>query len=105
MDDRLLAINNHPLSCLSSADALTLLKTSISRITADREPFVRLLVARRLQAAEAVESLPTDPPQTSTTENLLRPLRGLNPSPHLRRGDKANSGSLDSLVSSRCLNP
>lgn len=94
MDDRLLAIDDRPLSCLSSSDALCLLKTSISRITADREPFIRLLVARRTHGA-AVETPSPQPSQLSTTNAL--PSR-LGNSPNLRRGEGANSGSLDSLV-------
>ncbi|VDK37599.1 unnamed protein product [Taenia asiatica] len=94
VEDRLLAIDDRPLSCLSSSDALCLLKTSISRITADREPFVRLLVARRIHG-DALETPPPQPPQLSTTEAL--PSR-LGNSPNLRRGEGANSGSLDSLL-------
>ncbi|KAL5966834.1 hypothetical protein TSMEX_005376 [Taenia solium] len=94
VEDRLLAIDDRPLSCLSSSDALCLLKTSISRITADREPFVRLLVARRIHS-DALETPPPQPPQLSTTEAL--PSR-LGNSPNLRRGEGANSGSLDSLL-------
>ncbi|KAM3187736.1 hypothetical protein ACTXT7_001723 [Hymenolepis weldensis] len=96
--DRLLAINNHSLSRLSSADALALLKTSISQITADREPFIRLLVARRLRGVDIVATPSVDPPQTSIAEDPQNAIRGLNPPPNLRRGDKTNSGSLDSLL-------
>ncbi|VUZ45267.1 unnamed protein product [Hymenolepis diminuta] len=98
VEDRLLAINNHSLSCLSSADALALLKTSISQITADREPFIRLLVARRLRGVDSVGTPSVDPPQTSIAEDPQNTIRGLNAPPNLRRGDKTNSGSLDSLL-------
>ncbi|KAH9282810.1 Partitioning defective 3 -like protein [Echinococcus granulosus] len=94
VEDRLLAIDDRPLSCLSSSDALRLLKTSISRITTDREPFVRLLVARRIRDV-AVEPQLLQLPQLSATEVLSR--RHGSP-PKLRRGEGANSGSLDSLL-------
>nr|CUU97681.1 hypothetical transcript [Hymenolepis microstoma] len=98
VEDRLLSINNHPLSCLSSADALTLLKTSISQITTDREPFIRLLVARRILGVEVEESASVDPPQNLIAKGPQKAEVGLNLSPSLRRGDKINSGSLDSLL-------
>ncbi|VDM16578.1 unnamed protein product [Hydatigera taeniaeformis] len=94
VEDRLLAIDDHPLSCLSSSDALSLLKTSISRITADREPFVRLLVARRIHGV-AVEAPQIHPSQSTTTEALPKRLGN---STNLRRSEGASSGSLDSLL-------
>ncbi|VDD75331.1 unnamed protein product [Mesocestoides corti] len=96
VEDRLLAIDNRPLSCLSSPDALHLLKTSISRITADREPFIRLLVSRKSRGLDVSDAPP--PLQPPTANAFQRRLGGVNSSPNLKRSEGANSGSLDSLL-------
>ena len=93
--DRLLAIDNRPLSCLSSSNALCLLKSSISRITTEGEPFVRLLVARRIHGVDEKEPLP---PQPTEADVLSRHVTGLENSKNCKRGEGGNSGSLDSLV-------
>ncbi|BHF65760.1 Partitioning defective 3 B [Sparganum proliferum] len=73
--DRLLAIDNEPLSCLSSTDALKLLKTCIARITAGREPYVRLLIARRLSEEARPSEQPPDASHTSAGASLSAPRR------------------------------
>nr|VZI20257.1 unnamed protein product [Spirometra erinaceieuropaei] len=73
--DRLLAIDNEPLSCLSSTDALKLLKTCIARITAGREPYVRLLIARRLSEEARPGEKPPDASHTSAGASVSAPRR------------------------------
>ena len=99
MEDRLLAIDDHPLSCLSSSNALCLLKSSISRITGEKEPFVRLLVARRTHGVDGEEPSPITPQQPANAEVLSRRIGGLKNLQNFKRGEGGNSGSLDSLVS------